>query len=148
MGYATMDWRFDWGLWRRRGEEQERSRGTGSELRSVEDSTAMDWEQELIDAGVSPHWAPRLATRLEGLDGEFGQDSRAALLRAATVAVEVQSDVQADVERNLRDVREVERLLGAFTGELEKLDEVLNVLGAYAQRMRSQPVKRARQTLH
>ena len=56
--------------------------------------------------------------------------------------------MEARVERSLRDVREVERLLGAFSGELEKLDEVLEVLAAYAQRMRPQPAKRERRTLH
>ena len=42
----------------------------------------------------------------------------------------------------------VERLLGAFSGELEKLDEVLEVLAAYAQRMRAQPRRKSRHTLH
>ena len=150
MGYATMDWRLDWGFWRRGGERRDRSgmADADSGSCSVDDPTPVDWEEGLIDAGVSPDWAPRLATRLEGLDTEFGPESRNALLRATAEAVDVQSEVQADVERNLRDVREVERLLGAFTGELEKLDEVLGVLGAYAQRMRSQPVKRVRETLH
>ena len=72
-----------------------------------------------------------------------------ALIRGAVLAMAAQSENQAHVERNLRDVREVERLLGAFTGELEKLDEVLEVLSAYAQRMRPQkPPGSNRRLLH
>ncbi len=64
------------------------------------------------------------------------------------MAVEMQSRETAKVQRSARDVREVERLLGAFSGELEKLDEVLEVLSAYAHRMRSKPSKSPRRTLH
>ena len=143
-----MDWRFDWGFWRREGHERNGGQRADPQACAEPAPTAVDWELELVDAGVSPQWAPRLAARLEHLDAEIEPVSRAAMLRGVAVAVEVQSEVQADVERNLRDVREVERLLGAFTGELEKLDEVLNVLGAYAQRMRAQRVKPAGRSLH
>jgi len=102
----------------------------------------------LNDEGVSAEWASPLARRLEPLHNEFGQGSAATLIRAAAAAVDVQSEVRAYVDRNMRDVREVERLLGAFSGELEKLDEVLEVLAAYAQRMRNKPVKKPRHTLH
>jgi hypothetical protein len=69
-------------------------------------------------------------------------------LRAASVAFQVQAGAHSHVERSMRDVREVERLLGAFGGELKKLDEVLEVLAAYAQRMREKPAKSANRTLH
>jgi hypothetical protein len=97
---------------------------------------------------VNSDWAIRLAPVLREQFSELGEGSAAGLIRGAVLASEVQAEVQAYVDRNMRDVREVERLLGAFSGELEKLDEVLEVLSAYAQRMRTQPVKPARGMLH
>lgn len=107
-----------------------------------------DWEARLVESGVSADWAPRIARRLEPLHRDPDPHAAELLIQAAVATFEVQADAHADVERNLRDVREVERLLGAFSGELEKLDEVLEVLAAYAQRMRTKPAGRDRQTLH
>lgn len=97
-----------------------------------------EWKRRIEEAGVAPEWAARLAPSLAESQRELGRGTSAALIRGAALAMAVQMETQAEVERNLRDVREVERLLGAFTGELAKLDEVLEVLSAYAQRMRPQ----------
>jgi len=118
-------------------------RSAGREPARVE-----EWESRLVDLGVGGDWAARLAPRLSAQHAELGRGSALGLMQGAAIATEVQSEAQADVERNLRDVREVERLLGAFSGELEKLDEVLEVLSAYAQRMRAQPARKPRHTLH
>ena len=156
-----MDWIRSLGFWRRdgqdpvahkdlasgRNESALRQGGVGaremSEPRRVE-----DWEARLVDEGVSKEWAPRLARRLEPLHRTHGRGSSSALVSAAVAAVQLQAEAQANVERNMRDVKEVERLLGAFSGELEKLDEVLEVLAAYAQRMRTQPARKPPHTLH
>ena len=97
-----------------------------------------EWSRLIEAAGVSHEWAVRLAPTLAASQRELGRGTSPALIRGAALAMAVQLETQAVVERNLRDVREVERLLGAFTGELAKLDEVLEVLSAYAQRMRPQ----------
>ena len=81
---------------------------------------------------------PRLSGSLEPAGAELGRGTAPALIRGAALAMAIHSEGQGHVERSLRDVREVERLLGAFSGELAKLDEVLEVLSAYAQRMRPQ----------
>ena len=107
-----------------------------------------DWEARLMEEGVSEEWAARLAHRLESLHQEHGGESADALIRGAVAATEIQAEAHAWVERNMRDVKEVERLLSAFSGELEKLDEVLEVLAAYAQRMRTKPNRKPRHTLH
>ena len=114
----------------------------------LEPESVEDWESRLLEAGVSEEWAERLAELLRARYRELGRGSAVALIGGAALAVDLQSRVYADVERNMRDVREVERLLGAFSGELEKLDEVLEVLAAYAQRMRAKPGRRERRTLH
>jgi hypothetical protein len=79
---------------------------------------------------------------------KLGSGSASALILGATLTLGAQAEQQASVDRNLREVKEVERLLGAFSGELEKLDEVLEVLAAYAQRMRTKPTKTERRVLH
>jgi hypothetical protein len=108
-----------------------------------------EWAARLAAAGVARDLAARLVPDLVAAQRELGRGSASALIRGAVLAATLQAESQAQVERSLRDVREVERLLGAFSGELEKLDEVLEVLAAYAQRMRPQtPVGPSRRTLH
>jgi hypothetical protein len=107
-----------------------------------------EWEARLIEAGVSIEWARQIADLLSPRHADLGRGSAVALIEGAAVAVRVQAAAHAGVERNMKDVREVERLLGAFSGELEKLDEVLEVLSAYAQKMRSKPGNSSRRTLH
>jgi hypothetical protein len=108
-----------------------------------------EWAARLAAAGVARDLAARLVPDLVAAQRELGRGSSPALIRGAVLAATLQAESQAQVERSLRDVREVERLLGAFSGELEKLDEVLEVLAAYAQRMRPQtPVGPTRRTLH
>ncbi len=116
--------------------------------------SAEGWESRLVEEGVSSEWAPRLAVRLMEVSEASAYSPvqhslpAAALIQGAVAAVEIQALAKADVERNMRDVREVERLLGAFSGELEKLDEVLEVLAAYAQRMRAKPSGTVKRVLH
>jgi len=50
--------------------------------------------------------------------------------------------------RNAKELKEVERLMGAFAGELTKLDEVVEVLAAYVRRMRSSTPRTIERVLH
>ena len=147
-----MDWNINWAFWRRRDTSGEVRLLNGSANQKsdlpAEPRRLEDWQARLVDEGVSEEWAPRLAKQLEPLYKELGDGSAEALIRATVTSVDVQAEAHALVERNMRDVREVERLLGAFSGELEKLDEVLEVLAAYAQRMRTKPDRRPPHTLH
>ena len=141
-----MEWSLNWAFWRRDGATESVRRG--SRLKRGEPKHVEEWVARLVEEGVPEEWAPRLANRLERLHRDVGRGSATAIIRGVAVAVEVQAEAHADIERNVRDVKEVERLLGAFTGELEKLDEVLEVLSAYAQRMRSKPIRKPGHTLH
>jgi hypothetical protein len=141
-----MQWNLNWRFWR--GEAVVgTSRRTTAAVRP-EPRTTEDWEARLVEAGVPDESAPEIAAQLAPAYVDLGRGSAAALLLGATLTVEVQACERADVERSMRDVREVERLLGAFSGELEKLDEVLEVLAAYAQRMRNKPSRPTGRTLH
>jgi hypothetical protein len=154
-----MAWKWDFwrrDLWRREGAKSAKSargatRGNPFVVpgRSCEADPASElatrrrWEASLIDSGVSAEWARCLADRMWPVMRELGPDSESAVLRGALLAFATQADLTAEVESNLREVREVERLLRAFGGELDKLDEVLEVLAAYAQRMRTHRASKA-----
>lgn len=146
MEYGTMQWNLNWRFWREGAVAGASRMATGGVRR--EPRTAADWEARLIEEGVSNEWASRIASQLVPAYTKLGRGSAAALLRGAALTVEAQAVEWAGVERSMRDVHEVERLLGAFSGELEKLDEVLEVLAAYAQRMRAKPNMPAGHTLH
>ena len=130
-----------WDFWRREASRIALGDGvetTASASRSEEPGllSGADWEERLVAAGLDASWAKRLAARCAPVVPRAGEGYEAGLVRGAALAMEAQSASLAEIEQSLRDVREVERLLGAFSGELEKLDEVLEVLAAYAQRMR------------
>ena len=146
MEIATMEWNLNWRFWRI-GTGLWPTRNWIGESRP-EPRTIEEWETRLVAEGVSSEWASGVAAQLVSAYSKLGRGSAAALIRGASLTVGAQASEKAEVERGLRDVREVERLLGAFTGELEKLDEVLEVLSAYAQRMRSKPSKVPSRTLH
>ena len=141
-----MQWNLIWRFWRGDHVVETSERRTGRAR--AEPRTAKEWEARLIEAGVPDETAPEIAEQLAPAYVELGRGSAAALLLGATLTVEAQAGERAGLERSMRDVREVERLLGAFSGELEKLDEVLEVLAAYAQRMRNKPSRPTGRTLH
>ena len=143
MECSTMEWNRSWRFWRR--EAFSDSAKAVSSARPFEPQDAQAWQERLMALGVSELWAIRLAKELNPAYLDLGPGSAAGLLEGASLTFAAQAEEQASVERNLREVREVERLLGAFTGELEKLDEVLEVLSAYAQRMRTKPSKPSEQ---
>ncbi len=141
-----MEWNLNWRFWC--DETTLWPTRKGSDPSRCEPRTVDDWEARLVEQGVSMQLASRIAAPLQSTHTGLGRGSAAALILGATLAIETQASERASVQRSLRDVREVERLLGAFSGELEKLDEVLEVLSAYAQRMRTEPSKTPDRTLH
>jgi hypothetical protein len=146
METGTMEWNLNWRFWRGEAFAEASTWMNGGARR--EPRTTEDWQARLIECGVPNDSASLIAAQLVPAHAELGRGSAAGLLLGATLTVEVQAVERAGVERSMRDVREVERLLGAFSGELEKLDEVLEVLAAYAQRMRAKPSRPAGHTLH
>ena len=108
---------------------------TSGEPREAPDSRRMRIAAELEDRGVGNDFADRIA-------GSIGAPPRSeaeldSLLDGIAIACQVQGEMSGELARNARDVQEIERLMGAFAGELAKLDEVLEVLAAYLRRMRT-----------
>ena len=109
---------------------------------------------DLQARGVSPERAVQLASQLsQGRSWKrlsLGQYE--ALLDGASVTAAPEQGVAPTGEENVEQIREIERMMQAFAGELAKLDESLEVLSAYVRRMREQPAVKprsvGRQTLH
>lgn len=142
---------WTWDFWRREATAGDLATDRKAEHRSGMDREE-DWESRLRDVGLPENWAARLSASAEQAAKELGPEAELGLMRGIVLVVNAQSEILTQLEGGMRDAREVERLLGAFGGELKKLDEVLDVLSAYAQRMRSKPAsgldKKGRRVLH
>ena len=140
-----------WKLWRVGGAGLARDRTPRSTETATERMNGIRAELESrgVSASVSGPVAARLESRLEIGDGDAGLpvtasiDSYELLLDGVAEALRV---LDANAPSELPDLRdlppepdlgEIERLMAAFVGALSKLDEVLNVLNAHVERMRS-----------
>lgn len=104
---------------------------------------------DLVERGVSADAVEILFHELEvhGVD----PDSTRYQALLAGVAVACRSGAEEDdpeLLRNTAELREIERMMGAFADELVKLDETLEVLSAYVRRMRTNVEPRSKQLLH
>lgn len=108
---------------------------------------------ELESRGVSESVSGPVAARLESRL-ELGADEADVSTTTSADSYELLMDGVAEALRVLDsrslvdiperedfspepDLQEIERLMAAFVGELSKLDEVLDVLNAHVERMRS-----------
>jgi hypothetical protein len=133
-------------VWRRvspqsEGEALDESEGrpAGSEIRD-----------SLETRGVAADFAASLAVQLEPRMSALDAAARTAMLDGVALALDLQRETGRDLARSLRGLKEVERMMGAFSGELSKLDEVLEVLAAYVRRMKTSGASSPEQnrTLH
>ena len=108
------------------------------------DRIRADLERRGVATDFSEVLAVQLEHRLAGLETVAYEP----LLDGAAAAYGIQCETRDGWSRNLRELKEVERLMGAFAGELTKLDEVLEVLTAYLRRLHSSSPQRAIRTLH
>lgn len=106
------------------------------------------WRAELERRGVPTDFSRTLAERAHAYAATHGPEAASALLDGMAIAFEVEHATRDQLARSLRGLREVERMMGAFSGELSKLDEVLGVLAAYVRRMRSSGGAESDRTLH
>lgn len=107
-------------------------------------------DEELAHLGVAPELREQLAQRLGAMSRGLSAEAYAAALAGVALADAVRREQGEALERSLRDLDEIQRLLAAFGEELAKLDEALKVLSKAVQRLK--PRQRApaprRRTLH
>jgi hypothetical protein len=92
---------------------------------------------DLERRGVPPHFCEPLAERLAELALQFSASEYHAALLAVSAACEVLPQEAGQLESRCRDVREIQRLMQGFAGELRKLEEGLRIVSAYLVRLRS-----------
>jgi hypothetical protein len=108
-----------------------------------------DIERDLERLGVTAELRDALCQRLEPIAPTLSEDAYQAALAGIAAASDVHRVGEAALERSMGDLREVQRLLGAFSYEMRKLDEALRVLSTYVQRMRIKSSAPARsRTVH
>ncbi|MBW2383150.1 MAG: hypothetical protein JRG92_05915 [Deltaproteobacteria bacterium] len=107
-----------------------------------------DLQCSLAGRGISPELSARLAEQLEPRFVQLDSPARLAMIDGVALALDLQRETTHDLARSLRGLKEVERMMGAFSGELSKLDEVLEVLAAYVRRMKTSGRTDESRTLH
>jgi len=103
---------------------------------------------DLESRGIASEHCDALSRRIEARLAAVGPDAYGSLLEGVAVAYGVQGEAGEQVDQSLRELQEIERLMGAFAGELSKLDEVLEVLAAYVRRMRTNSPVRDERLFH
>jgi hypothetical protein len=103
---------------------------------------------ELEQRGVSPELAGALALRLQQLVSALGVSGCQAVCDAALAASGAPENLPAPPVRSADELDEIQRLMGAFAGELRKLDEALQLLATYLARIRDQAKASVPGTVH
>ena len=92
---------------------------------------------DLERLGVADGLRDELSRRLEALSHNLSEDAYDAVLAGVALADALHREGAEARKRSTRDLGEIQRLLGAFSEEMRKLDEALQILSTYVQRMRS-----------
>jgi hypothetical protein len=109
---------------------------------------ALSIESELVSRGLDDAFARETAQRLAPFVADLPRPQFAAVLSGVVLAFGVHRRCVEAFRKTSRDLEEVQQLLGSFGGELQKLDEALEILSAYAARLRVQTKPEADRTLH
>ena len=91
----------------------------------------------LVRRGLPDSLSGMLANRALSHLASLNPTCREAYLDGLSMAFELQDSAGTELARNLQGLREVERIMGAFSGELGKLDEVVGVLNTYVHRLKT-----------
>ena len=116
--------------------------------RSGKRDRADEIQQALVQRGLPELLAGMLAERASLQASQLGASAQEAYLDGIALAFSLQESAGAALARNLQGLREVERIMGAFSGELGKLDEVVGVLNTYVHRLKSSSQEEDGRTLH
>ena len=92
---------------------------------------------DLERRGVTERFSEPFAQRLAEIAGQLSASEYHAAVLAMTAAYEVCQGDAEGFESRCRDVREIQRLMQGFAGEMRKLEESLSIVSAYLVRLRS-----------
>jgi hypothetical protein len=128
----------------------------GAKRLAIESSQQQEGRAELREQirndlerrGVAAELSQMLSQQLEDEASGANSERYESLLDGVALTCGVQEGAGAELVRSASEIREVERMMSAFAGELSKLDETLEVLAAYVRRMRTGADARNARTLH
>lgn len=109
---------------------------------------ALSIESELVSRGLDDAFARETAQRLAPFAADLPRPQFDAVLSGIVLAFGVHRRCVEAFRKTSHDLEEVQQLLGSFGGELQKLDEALEILSAYAARLRVQTKPETDRTLH
>jgi hypothetical protein len=92
---------------------------------------------DLERRGVEEQFSEPFSQRLAEIAGQLSTSEYHAAVLAMTAAYEVCRGDSVELESRCRDVREIQRLMQGFAGEMRKLEESLSIVSAYLVRLRS-----------
>ena len=92
---------------------------------------------DLERRGVADGFSEAFADRLAEIAGQLSASEYHAALLAMAAAFEVCHGESEGFESRCRDVREIQRLMQGFAGEMRKLEESLGIVSAYLVRLRA-----------
>ena len=115
---------------------------------SHEEETSDSIESELVERGLDEAFAREIAERLAPIAEELPEFQFDAVLSGVVLAFGVHRRCLEALQKTTRDLDEMQQLLGSFGGELQKLDEALELLSAYAARLKVQTKPEGDPTLH
>jgi vacuolar-type H+-ATPase subunit C/Vma6 len=117
-----------------------KSRWTRGKDLALPERDRCDIAEDLERLGIRGALVTRLAARLEERCQDLEPEAYAAALEGAIAAFDATGSAEAE------DVREIQRLMEGFAGELQKLEEGLRIVSAYVVRMQER-AKRDREGL-
>lgn len=85
-----------------------------------------------------------LSSRLETLARHLSAEAYDAALAGVALAHGLHREGEQVLRKSVRDLQELQRLLGVFSDEMRKLDDALQILTAYVKRMRARTPAPAR----
>jgi len=124
-----------------------RTRTHGASHPEYEEASA-SIERELTSRGLDDAFARETAERLAPFADDLPESQYDALISGVVLAFGVHRRCVEAFRKTSQDLEEVQQLLGSFGGELQKLDEALELLSAYAARLRVQTKPDTDPTLH
>jgi hypothetical protein len=105
-------------------------------------------QADLERLGVPDGVRGELAHRLEALSRHLSPEAYDAALAGVALANGLHREEEQVLRRSLRDLEEIQLLIGGFSDELRKLDEALRILSTYVRRMRSRAGPVPPKTVH
>ncbi len=103
-----------------------------------------DLQTRGVDVATAEMLAAPLASQLE----RQGPDAYEPMLDGVALACSPQGEDSECVASRAGEFQEIERLMGSFSAELNKLDEVLQVLAAHLSRMRTTAALDSQRVVH